>query len=194
MVNNSELRARARKQLGGNIFATAWLLMLVACLISSVIIGATSYIIIGIVLVYGPMMYGLSKVLLEQARGAEKPNIGTLFKGFSDDFGGLVLLGFLQALFLTLWSLLFVVPGIIKSYSYSMAFYIKNDDISKDWKTCINESRAMMNGKKWKLFCLDLSFIGWYILGSLCLGVGVLFVIPYHEMARANFYEELKVA
>ena len=57
---------------------------------------------------------------------------------------------------------------------------------------CITQSREMMNGYKWKLFCLDFSFIGWYLLGALCLGVGTIFVVPYHQMARTNFYLALK--
>ena len=60
-----------------------------------------------------------------------------------------------------------------------------------DWKQCIDESRRMMNGCKWKLFVLDLSFLGWYILGALCCGIGVLWVDPYRRAARAEFYVEL---
>ena len=75
-----------------------------------------------------------------------------------------------------------------------MSTFIQQDAENKDWKLCLEKSIEMMNGKKWKLFLLDLSFIGWYLLGILCLGVGVLFVIPYHEQARAEFYEDVKNA
>ena len=75
------------------------------------------------------------------------------------------------------------------TYSYSMAFYIQQDSENKDWNYCITESRRVMNGHKWDLFVLDLSFLGWYIVGMLCLGIGVLWVTPYHQMARAHFYE-----
>ena len=191
MVGNSELRARARKQLGGQIFANNWLLMLLVCLIADVILGATSAFAIGVVICTGPLAYGLAKIQLALAREDKQPDIIQLFDALKGDIGGIILLGFLESLFIALWSILFVIPGIVKSYSYAMSFYIKNDDPSADWKTCIDKSREMMNGYKMKLFLLDLSFIGWYILGALCLGVGTLFVVPYHAQARANFYEEL---
>ena len=107
-----------------------------------------------------------------------------------------MILGFLKNIFIMLWMLLLIVPGIVKSYSYAMAYYLRQDDVSKEKQAIdyINQSKEMMNGYKWKLFCLDLSFIGWYIVGALCLGIGVFFVAPYHEVARANFYEELKLA
>ena len=73
-----------------------------------------------------------------------------------------------------------------------MAPYILQDDPTKEWKQCLDESQAMMKGNKWQLFCLDFSFIGWMLLGALCCGVGVLFVYPYQLAARANFYMALK--
>ena len=75
-----------------------------------------------------------------------------------------------------------------------MAYFIQQEQPNKNWKYNINESRRLMNGKKWKLFCLDFSFIGWYFLGFLCFGIGILFVIPYHQMARTNFYLEVYYA
>ena len=72
-----------------------------------------------------------------------------------------------------------------------MAYYIMNDHPEYTPKECLSESEKIMKGNKSKLFCLDLSFIGWYIVGALCLGVGVLWVYPYHYTARADFYNEL---
>ena len=192
MSTNKELRAKARQNLGGGIFQTMWLLTLVAVLIYSIIISVGSYFLIGIILLTGPMEYGLCRVLTATARGKNEIDFGNLFDAFKEDFGSAVALGFLKNLFIFLWSLLLIIPGIVKSYSYSMSAFIQQDAEDKNWKTCIDQSREMMNGKKWKLFCLDLSFIGWYILGALCLGVGILFVEPYHQQARAEFYEGLK--
>jgi uncharacterized membrane protein len=87
--------------------------------------------------------------------------------------------------------MLFVIPGIVKSYAYSMSYYVSLDHPEFSSTECIDESQRLMDGHKWELFCLDLSFIGWYILGSLCLGVGILWVYTYHEQARAQFYHEL---
>lgn len=197
MVANATLRYNARAQLGGNIFRNKWLMMLAVCAILPLISSAlSSYWEIGAILtvvISGPFTYGVARTTVECVEG-EKWDISHAFQGFKEDFGGSLLLGFLQELFIALWTLLLIVPGIVKSYSYAMAFYIKQEKGNKDMEAvdCITESRAMMDGYKWQLFCLDFSFLGWYILGTLCLGVGVFFVIPYHETARANFYEALK--
>ena len=192
MLTNKELRAKARQNLGGGIFQNMWLLTLVAVLIYSIIISVGSYFLIGIILLTGPMEYGLCRILTATARGKNEIDFANLFDAFKEDFGGTVALGFFKSLFLCLWTLLLIIPGIVKSYSYAMATYIQQDAEDKNWKTCIDKSREVMNGKKWKLFCLDLSFIGWYIVGFLCLGVGVLFVQPYHLQARTEFYEDVK--
>ncbi len=189
MVENHVLRTNARTQLGGNIFANVWLMVLAVCIVNSAILnfaGTVSIILVG------PMAYGLTRVTTQLVCGKTKIDIADLFKGFTEDFTNTLLLGLLQAVFTALWSLLFIIPGIIKSYSYAMASYIQQDQPNKDWKFCLNESISWMEGHKWQLFCLDLSFIGWYIVGALCLGIGVLFVEPYHQVARANFYEALK--
>lgn len=194
MSENKRLRAKARANLGGGIFQNMWLLTLVAILVYSVIMGAASYTIIGAILLGGPLEYGLSRIMVSTARGKKEVDFAVLFDGFKDDFGGTVLLGLLKSIFIFLWTLLLIIPGIVKSYSYAMSTYIQQDAENKDWKACIDKSRKMMDGYKMKLFLLDLSFIGWYIVGALCFGVGVLFVMPYHYQARTEFYEELKGA
>lgn len=118
--------------------------------------------------------------------------LGDMFRGFQDDFGGTFLIGLMTSLFTFLWSLLFVIPGIVKMYAYSMAYYIKLDHPDYGWKACIDESRQLMDGHKWEKFVLDLSFLGWIIVGSLCLGVGTLWVTPYMEATNAQFYEYVR--
>ncbi len=195
MVENSILKQNARNQLGGNIFANTWLMCLVVCLVNSAIINfAGSFFGIGTLIVIGPMTYGLTRITTGIVCGKNKIDMADLFKGFSEDITNTIILGLITTLYTFLWGLLLVVPGIVKSYSYSMASYIQQDQPNKEWKYCLDESIRMMDGYKWKLFCLDISFIGWYIVGALCLGVGVLFVEPYHETARANFYLALKAA
>ncbi len=220
MVDNKTLKENARNQLGNQLFKEKWLMMLVACAIPSLIISAINSILgsnpmnyivilqddplefykmvmasstlssIATLVVGGPLLYGLVKVVLAQVEG-EKWTFANLFDGFKECFVKSFLLYLLQSIFLALWMFLLIVPGIIKIYSYSMSFYIQRDNNKKEAVDCITESRQLMDGHKWQLFCLDLSFIGWYILGALCFGVGTLFVVPYHEMARANFYEAL---
>ena len=193
MTNNSELRRMAREQLGGNIFSTNWLLMLVVAFIATAISSLSGEITLGIgsLVVIGATTYGTARATTNLARG-QKANILDVFKGFTEGFGKTLLLGLMTSLFIFLWSLLFIIPGIVKSYSYAMAPYIMQDDPSKDWKQCLDESKAMMNGHKGQLFALHLSFIGWLILGLLCFGIGDLFVAPYINQATANFYLAVK--
>lgn len=186
MKTRKELRASARTQLQHGLFTNEWLSALLICLVVSILCG----IPFAAIILMGPLSFGMARYFLNLGRNKEH-NFINLFDGFSNDFAQTFLLGLLQSLFIFLWSLLLIVPGIIKSYSYSMAFYIQNDDENKDWKYCLDKSREMMDGHKMDLFILDLSFIGWYILGFICLFFGVLWVIPYHTAARANFYRDL---
>ena len=193
MSSRSEIRARARKALGGNIFANTWLLVLVAGVVVEAILGAVSFTFVGPIILTGPLSYGLIKVILKAVREQDsKVELGDVFKGFTEDFVGNFLIGLLVTLFTALWSLLFIIPGIVKGYSYSMAFYIKADHPEYTAKQCIDESRKMMNGHKMELFLLQLSFIGWMFVGALCLGIGTLWVNAYMQTATACFYEELK--
>lgn len=113
------------------------------------------------------------------------------FEGFAKKLGTM----WLQILYIFLWSLLLWIPGIVKSYSYAMTEYILLDNPELTANEAITKSREMMNGYKWKLFVLDLSFIGWRILCMIpLLGtvLGLLYVNPYYTATRAQFYEELK--
>lgn len=193
-MTRAELKAQAKAQLGGGIFKNEWLTALAACLIMTVITSAAGTILAGIgsILVSGPLAYGLAYLFLKQSRDGQVMNIGDLFRGFQDDFGGTLLLGLLSSLFTFLWSLLLVIPGVVKSYAYSQAVYVKVDHPDYDWRRCLDESIQMMKGHKMDLFVLDLSFIGWYIVGALCLGLGTLWVAPYHAATRTQFYEDLR--
>ncbi len=194
MVNNEVLRERARFQLGNQIFANPWLYMVLAYMIYSAIMSAAASASIGILafIVGGPLTYGFQSVSLACARG-EKWKIEHLFRGFTNRFSETLVLYLLHTVLIFLWTLLFVIPGLVKTYAYSMAYYIANDNSSLEARECLKASEKMMEGHKWQLFCLDLSFIGWYFIGALCFGIGTLFVAPYHEVARANFYAELKM-
>lgn len=90
------------------------------------------------------------------------------------------------------WSLLFCIPGIIKMYSYMLVPYLIKDNPELSATETITRSRELMNGHKWEAFVMDLSFIGWYLLGAISLGlVNTFWTNPYHESARARFYLEL---
>ena len=91
-----------------------------------------------------------------------------------------------------LWTLLLIIPGIIKYYSYAMTKFILLDEPELKYDAAIEKSMEMMKGKKFKLFLLDLSFIGWALLCILTLGIGLVLLVPYMYTARAAFYEDLK--
>ena len=171
-MDRAELKARARAQLGGGIFQNLWMMGLAVCLLIGLLESAAAGIIpgIGALLVVGPLEYGMAYIFLKQARDHQPVQLGDMFRGFQDDFGGTFLIGLMTSLFTFLWSLLFVIPGIVKAYAYSMAYYIKLDHPDYGWNACITASRQLMDGHKWEKFVLDLSFLGWIIVGSLCLG------------------------
>lgn len=91
-----------------------------------------------------------------------------------------------------LWTLLLIVPGVIKGYSYAMTSYISIDNKNLTAEECVNASMKMMDGHKWRLFLLDLSFILWYLLSIITFGIALFWVAPYHQIARIKFYEDLK--
>lgn len=191
MISNSEIRSRARNTLGNNIFNEKWLFALLVGLIVSAISFVSAYIPFASIIITGPLTVGVIGIFLTATRTGEKVKIENMFHGFKD-FAGNLSLYLMIAIFTFLWALLFIIPGIIKGLSYSMAIYIKNDHPEYTWKQCINESKRMMNGYKGKYFCLQLSFIGWMLLGALCCGVGVLWVTPYMYASNAEFYNQLK--
>jgi len=188
---NSDLRRSAREQLKGN-----WGTAILLCLIFSMICSLPSAIpylgpIIGILLA-GPLTLGLYKCFLKLIR--HEPFIfENLFDGFKN-FSTTLVAQLLVILFVFLWSLLLIIPGIIASYRYFMVFYIINDNPEISAMEALNKSKEMMIGFKWKLFCLQLSFIGWSLLAILSLCIGYLWLIPYIYASFANFYENIKNA
>lgn len=195
MSTNAELRARARDLLGGGVFSNGWLYAMLISVAVAVINGALSATGIGMLLVNGLIMSGMANYFIGRVRGtAQYDSLGALLDGATKDLGGNIIAGILHTLFIALWSLLFVIPGIVKSCSYALTFYIKNDNPGMSANDAITESRRMMDGFKMKYFMLRLSFIGWYIVGILCLGIGTFWVSAYEEAAIAHFYEEVKMA
>lgn len=98
---------------------------------------------------------------------------------------------FLTGMYVFLWMLLLIIPGIIASYSYAMTEYILADHPELSASEAISRSKEMMEGNRWRLFCLEFSFIGWSILCALTLGIGYLWLTPYKEAAKAAFYREI---
>lgn len=193
MQTASEYRRRAREALEGNIFGNTWLFMVLVVLVTGAILSVSGAIFIGPLLLIGPISIGICSYTLHVVRNTEKKNkIDPLLDGFRGSVGNSILVGLLATVFTALWSLLFIIPGIVKAIAYSQCYFIALEHPEYDANTCITESRKMMNGHKWEYFCLQFSFIGWMIVGACCLGVGTLWVSAYMNAANAAYYEDLK--
>jgi uncharacterized membrane protein len=137
----------------------------------------------------GPLLVGLSVFSLALARKQEA-SISQLFIGFNDFLRSFVTY-LLMFLFILLWALLLIVPGIIAALAYSQTFFILAEDKSIKPRDAINKSKNMMLGNKKKLFYLILRFFGWFLLGILSLGIGFLWILPYFQVTMAKFFDDI---
>ena len=190
-------------------------------LLLAVLLGGIGLWVIFTLIVCGAARLGYARFNLNLADGKDA-TISDLFSQKDRLWDGFCM-NFLQGLYTALWSLLLVIPGIVKTYSYAMTPYIMSEHPSLTANEAITESRRIMDGNKWRLFCLDLSFIGWELLCSLplCAGyflilryftgseamaislillltiplsIGFFFVRPYEEAAWATFYRDVTAA
>ena len=141
-----------------------------------------------------PLTWGFQTLFLGAVRGGEA-TAKDMFEGYNKElFSRVLTTTLLYYVYVFLWSLLLLIPGCIKAYSYAMTPYILKDNPEMKNNAAIEESMRMMDGHKLELFLLDLSFIGWAILSILTCCIGFLWLVPYMNMARVNFYEDLKKA
>ena len=141
-----------------------------------------------------PLTWGYQTLFLGAVRGGEA-TAKDLFEGYNKElFSRVLTTTLLYYVYVFLWSLLLLIPGCIKAYSYAMTPFILKDNPEMKNNAAIEESMRMMDGHKLELFLLDLSFIGWAILSILTCCIGFLWLVPYMNMARVNFYEDLKKA
>lgn len=186
MIRNSEIKDQALDHLRGN-----WGGPILVSFVFGVLSTATRSPLLSI-FIGGPIGYGVILTYLAFVRGEKNDMLSRMFCGFND-YGRALGLSFMVKLYTFLWTLLFIIPGIVKKYSYAMTFYISEDHKDYTIDQCIEASRAMMDGYKWKLFLLHLSFIGWALLAVIfTFGIGFLWLKPYIRTSEAVFYEELK--
>ena len=185
MYDRKQVKLRAKQTLSANfglIFGTI--------VVGGLILSAAGFVVVGTLVLAGPIAAGLALVQLSALRG-QQVEFGDMFKGFNN-FGTNCGAGVLVSIYTCLWSLLFVIPGIVKAYSYSMTFYILADHPEMKANDAITASRNMMRGHKWDLFVLDLSFFWWIVLVSVTCGLAAIYVEPYMELSHASFYESIK--
>ena len=205
MPRNRDIRAAARATLSGR-WTNPVLCTLVFLIITIVCSAFTSYpglptgmnALLGFIglalglLIICPLSFGYEVAFLRHVRGEDDEELITrpfeAFKSYSRYLGTSLLV----TVFVMLWCLLLIIPGIIMGYAYEMTPFIMHDNPEMSAMDCIRKSKEMMRGYKWKLFCMDLSFIGWLLLCILTLGVLTLWVTPWMQCSHAKFYEELK--
>ena len=165
---------------------------LVLAVLAALSAFATIALVIYIVMLIfgGAVRQGLCQFNINLVKKDAPAEFGVLFSKFFN-FGKCFLLNLAMTFFIFLWTLLFIIPGIIATYRYAMAPYIMAQNPNIGVMEAINKSKAMMDGHKAQLFYLDLSFIGWFLLCMLTLGVGLILLNPYREAAYATFYLNL---
>ena len=142
---------------------------------------------IAVILFSGALALGHCKYYIDLVAENRQGEVSVIFSRF-DIFLKAMGLNLFMALFIWLWSLLFIVPGIIAAYRYRLAPYLMAENPNLGIREAVNMSKELMAGHKWRLFCLNLSFIGWGILSALTCGIGDLWLNPYIYAANAAFY------
>ena len=170
---------------GWNEALTGFIVGSATFIILAAIVMAVVYFILGSV-----VGVGYSKFNLDLVDRQKEPEIGTLF-GYFKYWKTTAAASFLQGLYVFLWSLLFIIPGIVAGYSYAMTNYILAENPELTASEAIEQSKSMMYGHRLRLFCLQFSFIGWDLLCALTLGIGNLWLRPYKQAAEAAFYREV---
>lgn len=196
-MNRVQLKTMAKQQIKGKIG-----ILFVISLIIAAISGLAGFILsfipggvgslVSTIIITPAFALSIARVYINVVKGAN-PSAADAFSGF-DDFWSAFKVNFLVGLFTFLWSLLFIIPGIVKAYSYSMSMYILAENKGKPALECINESKAMTQGHKMDLFVLDLSFIGWGLLGVITFGLAFIYAMPYMQATLINAYNSLKPA
>lgn len=189
-MNRAALKAKAKKSINDKIFILLAIYIIVAALTA-----VLTFITFGIggILISGGVMLSMAFIYLGVVGKNRTPQINDIAFGFSSKtyLNGLV--GYLRyTIFTALWSMLFVIPGVIKGISYSMMFYIMAENPTMDPGKAQKKSMAMTDGYKGDLFVLYLSFIPWFLLIGVTFGLASVYVVPYLQATLALYYEALK--
>lgn len=185
------LKARDFRQSAWDKLKGQWGTMALTTLLVGIITGAASSLAgIGGIIVAGPFEVSQAQMYLNISRG-ETEKFENMFEGFKGNIGSAILAYVLINIFVFLWSLLFFIPGIIKGYSYAMTYFVLADNPDMAPNEARKRSMELMRGNKWRLFCLDFSFIGWALLSILTFGILTFWITPYQRQAYAEFYESI---
>jgi uncharacterized membrane protein len=195
-------KAKAREKLSGNWPVLVVITIIVLIATSTDAGNTTTYIRNGIeinvkrnygsiisLIFGGPVLLGAANVYLDLIKN-NQVRIERFFDGFKR-FGDAFVLNILITLFIILWSLLLIIPGIIAAIRYSMAYLIMSENPEVGPMEAINRSKILMAGHKGEFFSFVISFIGWFLLSIVTIGFGFLFLIPYYNASKIYFYKSL---
>lgn len=155
-----------------------------------IVIVATVFFLALSIFVFNPLIVGCYRYFI--LCGRKPSNMGELVFAFNHSYINVVRIMFFRGLYTFLWSLLFIIPGIIKGYEYRMIPYLLAENPEMDMEEAFSLTRQMMTGDKANTFVLDLSFIGWNLLSALTLGIlSIFYVNPYQHLTNAQLYEVL---
>lgn len=183
MKTNKIIMENARKSLAKN-----WEVPIATYLVDMIISGIGGCV--GLIII-GPMQFGSSFFALNIA-DHKKINIVQIFEGFRVKFAESIIAFLLTTLYVILWSILLIIPGIIAAIAYSQTFFILVNDRKISAIDAMKKSKKIMEGNKIKYLCLCFRFTGWIIISMLTFGIGFLWLIPYINVSFANFYNDIK--
>ena len=192
IMDRVELKTKAKKAIEGKVG-----ILFVIYFVAMVVVGAASGLTYGAgaILLTGGVLISMATIYLALINKNKKPVVEDLLIGYKGDNFARGLLGYIRfQVFVVLWSLLLVVPGIIKSLSYSQMFFLMADNPKTDAAEAQRKSIAMMDGHKGELFVLQLSFIPWYLLVCITFGLAAIYVGPYIQATMTEYYKYLKKA
>ena len=188
MRTNQEIRQDVKVHMQGN-----WTNMVIIALVFGLIGGVTAYSFPLVLFVYCPLALGFVITIMHFVRRTKSVGVEDLFSAFNAQFYWKSMgLGILVWVYTFLWSLLFLVPGVIKGCSYFLAPYILVDNPELTAEEAICRSMRLMEGHKMQLFLMSLGYFFLVVLSSMLLFIPLLWLIPYYSVAYVKFYEEVK--
>ena len=180
-INISE--EATKTAIGFGIVVAVLVFMFVFVIVMALVLALNAFII-------NPMVVGAQRFFVKNLD--EDANVSNIGYGYDNNYKNIATTMFFRDLYTILWSLLFIIPGIVKAYEYRMIPYLLADDATMTKEQAFAISKEMMTGNKWKAFVLDLSFLGWHILGLFTLGIlEIFYVAPYEYSTDAALYRKL---
>ena len=191
-MDRISIKTRAKEQIKNKIFQllAIYLVIIAASCLISIIFGVFASIVS--IIISGPIMLSLVTVYLGIVKKSRTPDVEDIIIGFKDNQFGRSLITYLRyKIFTLLWTLLLIIPGIIKSISYSQMFYLIAEDKKLEPGEAQKKSMEMMEGHKADYFVLILSFIPWFLLCVITFGLAAIYVVPYYQATMAEFHVRL---